>query len=35
MGRMAAVQLLRKIKGKRFTGGNSVVGGRLVMRKSI
>ena len=35
MGGMAAVQLLRKIKGKRFTGGNSVVGGRLVMRKSI
>lgn len=34
MGRMAAVQLLRKIKGKHFTGGNSVVGGWLVKRES-
>lgn len=35
MGRMVAAQLLRKIKGKRFTGGNSVVSGRLIKRKSI
>jgi LacI family transcriptional regulator len=35
MGRMAAVQLLRKIKGKRFTGGNSIVGGKLILRDSV
>lgn len=35
MGRMAAAQLLRKIKGKRFTGGNTVVGGTLIRRQSI
>lgn len=35
MGRMAAAQLLRKIKGKRFTGGNTVVGGKLISRGSI
>lgn len=35
MGRMAAVQLLRKIKGKHFTGGNSVVGGKLIYRDSV
>lgn len=35
MGSMAAAQLIRKIKGKRFTGGNTVVGGKLIKRKSI
>lgn len=35
MGRLAATQLIRKIKGKRFTGGNTVVGGKLIKRKSI
>lgn len=35
MGRMAAAQLIRKVKGKRFTGGNTVVGGRLILRDSI
>ena len=35
MGRMAATRLLRKIKGKPFTGGNTVASGRLVKRKSI
>lgn len=35
MGRMAAAQLLRKVNGKRFTGGNTVVGGKLIKRKSI
>ncbi len=35
MGRMAAAQLIRKISGKRFTGGNTVVGGKLIKRKSI
>lgn len=34
MGRVAAAQLLRKIKGKRFTGGNTVVSGKLVSRGS-
>ncbi|MGN0998168.1 MAG: LacI family DNA-binding transcriptional regulator [Faecousia sp.] len=35
MGRIAAAQLLRKVKGKRFTGGNTVVGGTLIRRQSI
>jgi LacI family transcriptional regulator len=34
MGRAAAAQLIRKIKGKHFTGGNSVVSGKLVRRES-
>lgn len=35
MGRMAAVQLLRKVRGKRFIGGSSVVGGKLIRRESV
>lgn len=35
MGRVAVSQLLRRIKGKRFSGENSVIGGKLVKRNSI
>ncbi|MGN0999578.1 MAG: LacI family DNA-binding transcriptional regulator [Faecousia sp.] len=35
MGRAAAAQLLRKVKGKRITSGNTVVGGELILRQSI
>ena len=34
MGRAAAAQLVRKMKGKHFTGGNTVVGGKLIQRGS-
>lgn len=35
MGRTAAAQLIRKINGKPFTRGNTMVSGKLVLRKSI